>query len=131
MVVIYVWNLTKLISSCWQNNVLSYLLGVFEDEQKEREHSSLQEKLDMELKELDKRLEQKEVCGISSSNYIGWLKSRSNCYFVTSDFTLTYYICLQAEMKRFANPDTSTLKQHYDKKIQELELEKRVLQVCL
>ncbi|XP_071925031.1 kinesin-like protein KIN-4C isoform X1 [Coffea arabica] len=69
------------------------LSGVFEDEQKEREHSSLQEKLDMELKELDKRLEQKE-----------------------------------AEMKRFANPDTSTLKQHYDKKIQELELEKRFLQ---
>uniref|UniRef100_A0A2N9FKI7 Kinesin motor domain-containing protein n=1 Tax=Fagus sylvatica TaxID=28930 RepID=A0A2N9FKI7_FAGSY len=31
-----------------------------EDEEKELEHSSLQEKLDMELKELDKKLEQKE-----------------------------------------------------------------------
>jgi hypothetical protein len=33
----------------------------FEDEEKELEHCSLQEKLDNELKELDKRLEQKEV----------------------------------------------------------------------
>ena len=32
-----------------------------EDNEKELEHSSLQEKLDRELKELDKRLEQKEV----------------------------------------------------------------------
>ncbi|KAK8649086.1 hypothetical protein V6N13_129822 [Hibiscus sabdariffa] len=32
-----------------------------EDNEKELEHSSLQEKLDMELKELDKRLEQKEA----------------------------------------------------------------------
>uniref|UniRef100_A0A5B7AUA4 Kinesin motor domain-containing protein n=1 Tax=Davidia involucrata TaxID=16924 RepID=A0A5B7AUA4_DAVIN len=64
-----------------------------EDEDKELEHSSLQEKLDRELKELDKKLEQKE-----------------------------------AEMKWFTSPDTSVLKQHYDKKVQELELEKRALQ---
>lgn len=32
-----------------------------EFEEKELEHCSLQEKLDMELKELDKRLEEKEV----------------------------------------------------------------------
>lgn len=32
-----------------------------EDDEKELEHSSLQEKLDQELKELDKKLEQKEV----------------------------------------------------------------------
>jgi hypothetical protein len=32
-----------------------------EDEEKELEHSSLQEKLDWELKELDRKLEQKEV----------------------------------------------------------------------
>lgn len=38
-----------------------YSSGVFEDEEKEREHSSLQEMLDKELKELDKRLEEKEV----------------------------------------------------------------------
>ncbi|XWS25382.1 hypothetical protein CRYUN_Cryun27aG0063900 [Craigia yunnanensis] len=64
-----------------------------EDNEKELEHSSLQEKLDRELKELDKRLEQKE-----------------------------------AEMKRFTSPDTSVLKQHYEKKVNELEQEKRVLQ---
>lgn len=31
------------------------------DDEKEREYSSVQEKLDRELKELDKQLEQKEV----------------------------------------------------------------------
>ena len=35
--------------------------GEIEDDEKELEHTSLQEKLDRELKELDKRLEQKEV----------------------------------------------------------------------
>ncbi|KAK4434246.1 Kinesin-like protein KIN-4C [Sesamum alatum] len=64
--------------------------GVVEDVEKELEHSSLQEKLDMELKELDKKLEEKE-----------------------------------AEMKRFASVDTSVLKQHYEKKVQDLEIEKR------
>ncbi|XP_022849582.1 kinesin-like protein KIN-4C isoform X1 [Olea europaea var. sylvestris] len=64
-----------------------------EDVEKELEHSSLQEKLDKELQELDKRLEQKE-----------------------------------AEMKRFASADTSVLKLHYEKKVQDLELEKRGLQ---
>lgn len=63
-----------------------------EDDEKELEHSSLQEKLDMELKELDKKLEQKE-----------------------------------AEMKRFASVDTSVLKQHYEKKVQDLEQEKKSL----
>ncbi|KAG2698726.1 hypothetical protein I3760_07G163000 [Carya illinoinensis] len=63
-----------------------------EDDDKELEHSSIQEKLDMELKELDKKLEQKE-----------------------------------AEMKRFANVDTSVLKQHYEKKVLELEHEKKSL----
>ncbi|MCD7454854.1 Kinesin-like protein KIN-4C [Datura stramonium] len=67
--------------------------GEAEVEEKELEHSSLQEKLDMELKELDKKLEQKE-----------------------------------AEMKRFAAVDTSVLKQHYEKKVHELELEKKALQ---
>uniref|UniRef100_A0A2N9J462 Centrosomal protein of 162 kDa n=1 Tax=Fagus sylvatica TaxID=28930 RepID=A0A2N9J462_FAGSY len=47
----------------------------------------------MELKELDKKLEQKE-----------------------------------AEMKRFASVDTSVLKQHYKKKVHELEQEKKSLQ---
>lgn len=67
--------------------------GEAEVKEKEIEHSSLQEKLDMELKELDKKLEQKE-----------------------------------AEMKRFAGVDTSVLKQHYEKKVHELELEKKALQ---
>nr|XP_043640176.1 kinesin-like protein KIN-4C [Erigeron canadensis] len=67
--------------------------GDSEDEEKELEHCSLQEKLDNELKELDKRLEQKE-----------------------------------AEMKRVAGGDTSVLKQHYEKKVQDLEQEKRNLQ---
>ncbi|XP_020547897.1 LOW QUALITY PROTEIN: kinesin-like protein KIN-4C [Sesamum indicum] len=67
--------------------------GVVEDVEKELEHSSLQEKLDKELKELDKKLVQKE-----------------------------------AEMKRFASVDTSVLKQHYEKKVQDLELEKSALQ---
>ncbi|KAA8528360.1 hypothetical protein F0562_035715 [Nyssa sinensis] len=69
------------------------IISESEDVEKELEHSSLQEKLDMELKELDKKLEQKE-----------------------------------AEMKRFTSADTSVLKQHYDKKVQELEQEKRALQ---
>ncbi|PSR99819.1 Kinesin-like protein [Actinidia chinensis var. chinensis] len=67
--------------------------GEAEDEVKELEHSSLQEKLDRELKELDQKLEQKE-----------------------------------AEMKRFTSVDTSVLKQHYEKKVHELEHEKRALQ---
>lgn len=37
----------------------------------------------------------------------------------------------QAEMKRFTNVDTSVLKHHYEKKVQDLEQEKRVLQVSL
>ncbi|XP_038896818.1 kinesin-like protein KIN-4C [Benincasa hispida] len=64
-----------------------------EDHEKELEHSTMQERLDRELKELDKKLEQKE-----------------------------------AEMKRFAGTDTSVLKQHYEKKVHELEQEKRALQ---
>ncbi|XP_017431173.2 kinesin-like protein KIN-4C [Vigna angularis] len=64
-----------------------------EDHAKEIEHSSLQEKLDRELKELDKKLEQKE-----------------------------------AEMKMFSNADTSVLKHHYEKKVLELEQEKKFLQ---
>ncbi|XP_057773194.1 kinesin-like protein KIN-4C [Salvia miltiorrhiza] len=66
---------------------------VVEDVEKELEHSSIQEQLDRELQELDKRLEQKE-----------------------------------AEMKRFASGDTSVLKQHYEKKVHELENEKWTLQ---
>ncbi|KAF5739785.1 chromosome-associated kinesin KIF4 isoform X3 [Tripterygium wilfordii] len=64
-----------------------------DDDEKELKHSSLQEKLDRELKELDRKLEQKE-----------------------------------AEMKCYTSADTSVLKQHYEKKVHELELQKRALQ---
>uniref|UniRef100_J3LGZ8 Kinesin motor domain-containing protein n=1 Tax=Oryza brachyantha TaxID=4533 RepID=J3LGZ8_ORYBR len=64
-----------------------------DEEEKEREHSSMQDKLDKELQELDKRLQQKE-----------------------------------AEMKQFAKSDTSVLKQHYEKKLHEMEQEKKALQ---
>ncbi|XP_043713863.1 kinesin-like protein KIN-4C isoform X2 [Telopea speciosissima] len=66
--------------------------GEMEEVEKELEHSSLQDKLDKELKQLDQRLEQKE-----------------------------------AEMKRFGTVDTSVLKHQYEKKVQELEQEKRAL----
>ncbi|GAV66836.1 LOW QUALITY PROTEIN: Kinesin domain-containing protein [Cephalotus follicularis] len=74
-------------------NFSSLYVDDIEDEKRELEHSSLQETLDMELKELDKRLEQKE-----------------------------------AEMKNFTSVDTSVLKQHYEKKVHELEHEKKTLQ---
>ncbi|WOK92526.1 kinesin-like protein KIN-4C isoform X1 [Canna indica] len=63
-----------------------------EEEEQEREHCTLQDRLDKELKELDKRLEQKE-----------------------------------AEMKQYTRVDTAVLKQHYEKKLLELEQEKKIL----
>lgn len=39
-------------------------IGENDVDEKELEHSSLQEQLDLELKELDKKLEQKEVCSV-------------------------------------------------------------------
>ncbi|CAK9197574.1 unnamed protein product [Sphagnum troendelagicum] len=64
-----------------------------EAEAKEWEHTMLQENLDKELQELNKRLEQKE-----------------------------------AEMKSFAKPETVVLKQHFERKLLELEEEKKSLQ---
>lgn len=64
--------------------------GKIEEDEKEREHSSLQDRLDKELQELDKRLEQKE-----------------------------------AEMKGFGTVD---LMHHYEKKLLDLEHEKKALQ---
>lgn len=60
---------------------------------KEMEHARLQDSLDKELEELNKKLEQKE-----------------------------------AEMKTFAKCDGVVLKQHFERKIVELEEEKKVLQ---
>ncbi|XP_047329146.1 kinesin-like protein KIN-4C [Impatiens glandulifera] len=67
--------------------------GEADYEEKQKEHSFLQQKLDKELKDLDQKLEQKEV-----------------------------------EMEQFNDLDTSDLTQHYEKKVHELEHEKRVLQ---
>ncbi|PWA47421.1 P-loop containing nucleoside triphosphate hydrolases superfamily protein [Artemisia annua] len=68
--------------------------GVIDEEAaKEWEHTLLQDSMDKELHELNKRLEQKE-----------------------------------SEMKLFGGFDTMTLKQHFGKKIMELEDEKRAVQ---
>lgn len=48
--------------------------------------------------------------------------------FLTS-FTCFIFYLWKAEMKRFANVDTSVLKQHYEKKVLELEHEKKSLLV--
>lgn len=40
-----------------------------------------------------------------------------------------YIFMLKAEMKMFNNADTSVLKHHYEKKVLELEQEKKFLQV--
>lgn len=55
-------------------SVVTSYPGEMEDDEKELEHTSLQEKLDMELKELDKRLEQKEVNLplMGADHFIGW-----------------------------------------------------------
>eukprot|EP00250_Pteridium_aquilinum_P007538 c17227_g1_i1 orf=339-4568(+) len=80
-------------------SVLSFPEGVeatqMEEETvaKEMEHARLQDSLDKELDELNKRLEQKE-----------------------------------AEMKSFSKCDGVVLKQHFEKKIMELEEEKKTLQ---
>ncbi|XP_023728461.1 kinesin-like protein KIN-4A [Lactuca sativa] len=69
--------------------------GVIEEETaKELEHTLLQDSMDKELHELNKRLEQKE-----------------------------------SEMRLFEGSDTMTLKQHFGKKLMELEDEKRAVQI--
>lgn len=50
------------------------------------------------------------------------------CWLICICFSF-FILPLKAEMKRFTNVDTSVLKQHYEKKVQDLELEKRALQV--
>lgn len=63
-----------------------------EVDEKELEHSSLQEKLGMELKELDKKLEQKEVkfvcscnvairpCSVFAENCLSYCLMTGNCF---------------------------------------------------
>jgi hypothetical protein len=101
-------------------------------------------KLDQELQELDKRLQQKEVL-ISCLNLI-WVPSNmsfeAKFYFNHKAYCHVFWFSLksivthhlfmfqQAEMKQFANSDTSVLKQHYEKKLQEKNLF-RLLVRCL
>jgi len=42
---------------------------------------------------------------------------------------ILFFWLLKAEMKMFNNADTSVLKHHYEKKVLELEQEKKFLQV--
>lgn len=44
-----------------------------------------------------------------------------------TDFT--YHCGVQAEMKSFSKPETVVLKQHFERKLVELEEEKKMLQV--
>lgn len=45
------------------------------------------------------------------------------------DFTFFFFLAYKEEIKRVATVDTSILKQHYEKKLLELEHEKKSLQV--
>ncbi|KAL7602884.1 hypothetical protein Lser_V15G18980 [Lactuca serriola] len=80
-------------SSDYQMSESGDSTGIDEEAAKEWEHTLLQDSMDKELHELNKRLEQKE-----------------------------------SEMKLFGGFDTMTLKQHFGKKIMELEDEKRAVQ---
>ncbi|KAL7163170.1 hypothetical protein ACSBR2_039297 [Camellia fascicularis] len=64
--------------------------GKVEDEMKELEHSSLQETLDRELKELDKKLEQKELV----------LSFLEECWSSLQDMTDEYNMCVCIYMQR-------------------------------
>lgn len=50
------------------------------------------------------------------------------CYI---DSVFLPLMALQSEMKLFGAPDTTALKQHFGKKVTELEDEKRAVQVIL
>lgn len=58
-----------------------------EDVEKELEHSSIQEQLDRELKELDKRLEEKEVNVLRSTFMYSFL--------LDIHYTLTHFFSLR------------------------------------
>ena len=70
-------------------------LGEVDEEEKEREHSSMQDQLDKELQELDKRLQQKEV-QFFYLNYCGFLKFNSfsaSCLVTRFSGLLYMYVC--------------------------------------
>lgn len=75
-------------------------------------------------------------CSYDHVILLGWnqYSSSTTVYFISSHAVI--FLCvlkplpfLKAEMKRVANVDPSVLKQHYEKKVHELEHEKRALQV--
>ncbi|KAK2971862.1 hypothetical protein RJ640_000879 [Escallonia rubra] len=86
--------LQSMDSSDYQMSENGDSVDIDEEAAKEWEHTLLQDSMDKELNELNKRLEQKE-----------------------------------SEMKHIGGFDTMTLKQHFGKKIMELEDEKRTVQL--
>ncbi|KAK3019934.1 hypothetical protein RJ639_004917, partial [Escallonia herrerae] len=86
--------LQSMDSSDYQMSENGDSVDIDEEAAKEWEHTLLQDSMDKELNELNKRLEQKE-----------------------------------SEMKHIGGYDTMTLKQHFGKKIMELEDEKRTVQL--
>lgn len=127
---------------------------------KELEHSSLQEKLDKELAELDKKLEQKEVkVALSSFKLVKMLavfywvlicnkfwKFTRFMYCIRLNYMFckdmiwfynmfllsnSFFLWLKAEMKLYNNGDPSILRHHFEKKLLEMEQEKKTLQVML
>ena len=61
------------------------------------------------------------------SDHIGFI-FLFTCSFIFFIFLTAFYL-FKAEMRHFTSSDTSVLKQHYEKKVNELEQEKKVLQV--
>lgn len=53
--------LLVLYTKTYHSNLCMVYAGETEEGEREREHNSLQDRLDKELQKLDKRLEQKEV----------------------------------------------------------------------
>lgn len=69
---VHIWNL-----QCFFTN---FHPDDFDDEEKEREHSSLQNELGRELQELDKQLEQKEVTFVQIFyTWLFWLIDSVHC----------------------------------------------------
>lgn len=56
---------------------------------------------------------------------------RYSIVWFTGSVIIFHFQFQKAEMKEFAKSDTSVLKQHYEKKLNEMEQEKKALQVYL
>lgn len=112
--------------------------GEIDEAAKEWEHAVVQRNMDKELSELNKRLEQKEVSFTAQSSLL-LIKDCYKCIRIlltgsnmnNQCVNVTKNILMQLEMKLIGGPDTEALKQHFQKKIMELEEEKRIVQVRL